>query len=301
MKRNIIILAGLLAVLSTGCGAKKSPVIETVSETVSSEAIHETEVTINNETMTEASSTAEETTTESANEKTAFDPDAVTVMTVPSFVIPDISVTKFTFDNSVFDDAPLGYTLDDVLSGNFSSAQTEAEMTAESEADKENETAAQNGGSVTITDDSGAFSYTGELKQIGDDEHGYIMIPADYVRFSDTESNSAIQYSDVTGQNVITLMKHTGIDYQSAAQNALAYMDESEDITGGTGATLKIAGYEAIQVYGIYSDGFYIVTWQIKDPANADDSYYLCLEFDKAHQDVMACSSTFRTAEDQNK
>lgn len=298
-----IVLAGVLAVLSTGCGVLKALTEVNIPDNASAENTQTVteapaqtaaaEQPVSNETMTEAVTEPVEVTT-SAGEVTEFDPDAVTVMSMPSFEMPEITVTKFSFDSNAFDASPLGITADDVLSGNITAAETKAEneLTTASQAA---------GGTVTITDDSGGFTYTGELQQIGDDEHGYVMVPADFVKFKDVETTGAVQYSDVTGKNIVTVTKYTGTDYETAAQSALAYMDEASDITGGTGARLKVAGYDSIQCYGMYDDGFFIVVWMIKDPANENDSYYLCFEFDGAHSDIMACSSTFQTSEDHNR
>ncbi|MBQ5315973.1 MAG: hypothetical protein J6I96_00275 [Oscillospiraceae bacterium] len=152
----------------------------------------------------------------------------------------------------------------------------------------------------TIYDDSGAFSYAGELVEKGDDDSGYIQIPADFVRFEDASAEGVLQYSDRTGKNIVTLRRNIGTDFQSAAQNLLSYMDKEHDIDGLTAASLKVGGYDAIQIYGGYPDGYFLVIWLIEDPDAPTDSYYLSMEFDASHQYLMACSSTFRTAGDAN-
>ncbi len=283
--------------MCAGCGSQKAPVeADTPAVTEAAQAVSQTDATAQTGAVAQAdageneTAVNNETMAETAAE-TEFDPDAVTVISVPAFEMPEITVTKFTLSNDLFAEAPSGFTADDVLSGEFTAPETAAEAALVT-------TTSAAAGSTTITDDSGAFSYTGELKQAGDDTHGYIMIPADFVKFNDIDSNNAIQYSDTSGQNVITLNKNPCIDSYSAVQSVLAYMDEDESISGGTGATLKVAGYDSYQAYGRYSDGFYIVVWLIKDPANPDDSYYLSMEFDDDHQYMMACSSTFKTAED---
>ena len=147
----------------------------------------------------------------------------------------------------------------------------------------------------TIYDDSGAFSYAGELMEAGGDEYGYIQVPADFVSFMDDTAENVLQYSDRTGKNIVTLRRNNGTDFQSAAQNLLSYMDKQHEIDGLTAATLTVGGYDAIQIHGHYPDGYYLVIWLIEDPAAPADSYYLSMEFDAEHQYLMACSSTFRT------
>ncbi|MBQ5311204.1 MAG: hypothetical protein ILP19_04095 [Oscillospiraceae bacterium] len=150
----------------------------------------------------------------------------------------------------------------------------------------------------TIYDDSGAFSFAGELMLKGSDEYGYIQIPADFVSFKDDTAQGVLQYSDITGTNIVTLRRNIGTDFQSAAQNLLSYMDKEHEIEDLTAATLKIGGYDAIQIHGHYPDGYYLVIWLIEDTASPSDSYYLSMEFDAEHQYIMACSSTFLTADD---
>lgn len=149
-----------------------------------------------------------------------------------------------------------------------------------------------------ITDESGDFVYTGKLQQIGDDEHGYIQVPLGYVPFQDEDVEGLVQYSDVTGKNIFTLTHYEGTDYQTAANNLYSYMASQEDIEGLSGAQVSPNGYTSLQLYGHYTDGYFVVTWLIEDPADTSSSYYLCLEFDSEHQYMMACSSTFQTAED---
>lgn len=157
---------------------------------------------------------------------------------------------------------------------------------------------AQNTDDNVITDQSGDFVYEGKLQQIGDDTNGYIQVPLGYLPFQDEDVQGLTQYSDVTGKNIVTLQSFKGTDYKTAAENLRNYLSSEEDLDGLTGATVQIADYNALQLYGHYADGFFIVIWLIEDPANPADTYYLALEFDSEHQYLMACSSTFQTPED---
>ncbi|MBQ4466068.1 MAG: hypothetical protein II916_08920 [Oscillospiraceae bacterium] len=152
-----------------------------------------------------------------------------------------------------------------------------------------------------ITDESGDFVYEGKLQQIGDDENGYIQVPLGYLRFQDEDVDGLTQYCDTSGKNIVTLDHYVGTDYYTAAQNLHAYMESQSDLEGLTGATVHPAGYNAYQIYGHYTDGFFIVAWLIEDPAHPEDTYYLAIEFDNDHSYLMACSSTFQTVEDHQK
>ncbi len=176
-----------------------------------------------------------------------------------------------------------------------SSAPTVRTPESETAATEETKAAVPEG---AITDESGDFVYDGKLQQIGDDDHGYIQVPLGYVRFQDVDVEGLVQYSDVSGRNIFTLTHYEGTDYQTAANNLYSYMSTEESIEGLSGAQVSPNGYNALQLYGHYTDGYFIVTWLIEDPADPASSYYLCLEFDSDHQYMMACSSTFQTVED---
>lgn len=153
-----------------------------------------------------------------------------------------------------------------------------------------------------ITDQSGEFVYTGKLQQIGDDENGYMKVPLGYLPFQDEDVEGLTQYCDVTGKNILTLEHYEGLSYQMAAENMRAYLTQQETLQDVQGASVKVSGYNALQLYGHYSDGYYIVTWFIEDPAAPDtSSYYMAIEFDTDHKDIVACSSTFLTTEDYHK
>ncbi len=152
-----------------------------------------------------------------------------------------------------------------------------------------------------ITDESGSFFYAGELKQGGDDENGYIQIPYDYVRFQEEGVEGLTQYSDVTGTNIITLDHYDNINYQDAANSLRYYMEEEPYIEGLSGASVKVAGYNSLQLYCHFTDdNKFLVTWLIEDPADPADCYYLAIEFANEDSGIMACSSTFQTVTDHN-
>lgn len=150
-----------------------------------------------------------------------------------------------------------------------------------------------------IADDSGEFVYTGQLKEVGDAENGYIKVPVTFVQFQEEGVSGLTQYSDPTGSNVITLDFYEGIPYEDAANSIVYYMAEDENVEGLTGASVTVAGYNAKQIYCHYTDDDkFVVIWLIEDPSNPSDSYYLAIEFFNESADIMACSSTFRTVHD---
>ena len=147
--------------------------------------------------------------------------------------------------------------------------------------------------SVTLTDASGDFTYTGEVKWIGDESHGYIQIPADYSVFVDVDVDGLIQYCNGP-YNIVTLQYFEGTSADTAAANLYAHFQEEDEITELTGANVTISDYSATQIYGYYTaSAQYLVIWLIADPDDENSCYYLAMEYDEEHSDIVACSSTF--------
>lgn len=149
-----------------------------------------------------------------------------------------------------------------------------------------------------LVDQSGDFVFSGRLQQIGDDTNGYLKVPLGYIAFQEEGIEGMTQYADATGKNIFTLRRYKDLTYQMAAENMRSYLTQQDTVQDLQGATVTVAGYNALQLYGHYSDGFYIVIWFIEDPANPQDSYYLAIECDSSHTNLIACSSSFRTIED---
>ncbi len=153
-----------------------------------------------------------------------------------------------------------------------------------------------------IADASGEFIYQGKLQPAGDDENGYMQIPLGYVPFQEEGVEGLTQYSDVSGKNLFTLDYYDGVSYEAAAENLRYYFAEQENIEGLGGAIVTVSGYDARQLYCHFTDNnMFLTVWIIKDPDHEDSCYYLAIEFDSDHQDLLACSSTFQTVSDYHK
>ena len=152
-----------------------------------------------------------------------------------------------------------------------------------------------------IVDESGTFVFEGKTQQIGTDEDGYIKVPLGYAPYQDEGIEGMTQYSDSTGANIFTLDYYEGMSYQMAAESMRNYLSQDENMENLQGATSSLNGYTGLQLYGHYKDGYFIVAYFIQDPENTSNSYYLAIEFDPDHQNLVALSSTFRTKEDYHK
>ena len=152
-----------------------------------------------------------------------------------------------------------------------------------------------------IVDESGTFYFTGKTQQIGTDEDGYIQVPLGYTPYQDEGIEGMTQYCDSTGANIFTLDYYEGMSYQMSAESMRNYLSQDENVENLQGATSSLNGYTALQLYGHYKDGYFIVAYFIQDPQNAENCYYLAIEFDNNNQNLVALSSTFRTKEDYHK
>ena len=168
--------------------------------------------------------------------------------------------------------------------------------------------AAQDSQPVRITDNTGTFTYEGKLQQIGDDKHGYIKVPDNYVPFKDPDGagDALLQYSDPSENNVIYLAR-VAEDYETVGQAIIAKSIGDERLVDFDAREAQIGSgnYDAIEVFSVYEDGTVLIIWAIKDPAHPSETYYLSVEVDTAKlnydlskADFIACVSTFLTAND---
>ena len=119
-----------------------------------------------------------------------------------------------------------------------------------------------------------------DTKVVGDDNYGYINVPSKWTRFYDVDGNTSLQYSYANVYIVsLNTVNGTGTakDY---ANNFMSNKQNSSEVTGVTGATVKIGKnkeYTAYQVYMYYpSDATYLVTYWFE--AEDKKVHYIALE-----------------------
>ena len=97
--------------------------------------------------------------------------------------------------------------------------------------------------------------YEDEYKVIGSEALGYLTVPGDWVVFKDKNSQRGIRYSDSNGDYIISLdaLSTTEISAQDYALGTANQL-ESVGVSDIKGATVKLAGYEAYQVYGYHQE-----------------------------------------------
>ncbi|MBP3893951.1 MAG: hypothetical protein J6D34_07930 [Atopobiaceae bacterium] len=117
---------------------------------------------------------------------------------------------------------------------------------------------------------------TQETQRIGAEGIGFVEVPANWMEFKDVDGNSSIQWCDGTPYTIISLntFDTSGVPEDqrasfSAEDAANSIWDNmlndgvSEDAIQGARVTL--ANREALQVYGLYPDGSFLVCWLVED------------------------------------
>ncbi len=141
--------------------------------------------------------------------------------------------------------------------------------------------------SDTGYDDS---SVSEDCQRIGSVETGYVDVPADYVKFTDSSlTDEYVQYSDVTGTNIVTMTYYDdSISAKTYAGVMLAAFEEDPEIdpSSVTGATVTLDGCEAFQVYGYYpEEDLFLVVWLLDSPED-DYIHYVAVEFTSDNYDL---------------
>lgn len=116
---------------------------------------------------------------------------------------------------------------------------------------------------------------------VGDDKNGYINIPKNWYRFYDVDGNTSLQYSYANIYIVsLNYLEANGYSAKDYASNYMYNKKNSGEVTGVTGATVKIGKnkeYTAYQVYMYYpSDNTYLVTYWFE--AEDGKIHYIALE-----------------------
>ena len=105
-----------------------------------------------------------------------------------------------------------------------------------------------------------------DTKVIGDNTFGFITVPDNWVKFYDVNGSTSLQYSRA-GVYIVTLdyIKEKEYTAKEYASTYMYNMQQSQEVTGVTGATIKIGKnkeYTAYQVYMLYQkEGTYLVTY----------------------------------------
>ena len=105
-----------------------------------------------------------------------------------------------------------------------------------------------------------------ESMVIGTDNYGYLKLPGTWYKFNDVEGKTALQYTKDRVW-IVSLESYLPSSPDQTAENlakASLYnmINNEENVENATGATVKLAGYDAYQTYCYYTvDGIWLVEW----------------------------------------
>lgn len=110
-----------------------------------------------------------------------------------------------------------------------------------------------------------------ETKRIGNADYGYIDIPSKWFKFTDIDGTEAVQYTDGSGYNIVTLNSFTrekakvpaDIEFNAEflAKKLAVMWQDNQDVGKMTGARTKVAGLDAYQLQFVMKSGQYLITW----------------------------------------
>ena len=110
-----------------------------------------------------------------------------------------------------------------------------------------------------------------ETKRIGNADYGYIDIPSKWFKFTDIDGTEAVQYTDGSGYNIVTLNSFTrekakvpaDIEFNAEflAKKLAVMWQDNQDVGKMTGARTKVAGLDAYQLQIVMKSGQYLITW----------------------------------------
>ena len=110
-----------------------------------------------------------------------------------------------------------------------------------------------------------------ETKRIGNADYGYINIPSKWIKFTDIDGTEAVQYTDGSGYNIVTLDSFTkekakvpaDIEFNAEflAKKLAVMWQDNQDVDKMTGARTKVAGLDAYQLQIVMKSGQYLITW----------------------------------------
>ena len=145
---------------------------------------------------------------------------------------------------------------------------TAASSTKESSSKVEKQTSSSSSKNTASTKKS---TTNQETKRIGNADYGYINIPSKWIKFTDIDGTEAVQYTDGSGYNIVTLDSFNkekakvpaDIEFNAEflAKKLAVMWQDNQDVDKMTGARTKVAGLDAYQLQIVMKSGQYLITW----------------------------------------
>ena len=146
--------------------------------------------------------------------------------------------------------------------------ETAASSTKESSSKVEKKTSSSSSKNASSTKKSASSQ---ETKRIGNADYGYIDIPSKWIKFTDIDVTEAVQYTDGSGYNIVTMDSFTkekakvpaDIEFNAEflAKKLAVMWQDNQDVGKMTGARTKVAGLDAYQLQIVMKSGQYLIIW----------------------------------------
>ena len=146
--------------------------------------------------------------------------------------------------------------------------ETAASSTKESSSKVEKKTSSASSKDASSTKKKASSQ---ETKRIGNADYGYIDIPSKWIKFTDIDVTEAVQYTDGSGYNIVTMDSFTkekakvpaDIEFNAEflAKKLAVMWQDNQDVGKMTGARTKVAGLDAYQLQIVMKSGQYLITW----------------------------------------
>lgn len=142
---------------------------------------------------------------------------------------------------------------------------------------------------------SAAAAPSGDTMVAGDDDHGYLDVPADWQMTTAPDKGKwdIIRYHDAAGQNIISLQRYESTLAQMAADKIYDLIDDSPltEITGS--CHTEVCGLSTYRIDAkILAEDHYLIIWVMQDESG--DARYLSAE-SPDDQFILNIASTYRT------
>lgn len=132
-------------------------------------------------------------------------------------------------------------------------------------------------------------------KTIGNTSLGYLVIPSDWLKFTNIENVSGIQYADKDEQYIITfdIIMDSSIDIDTYATVSVINDLRSKNVTQITENKVNLAGYSAYQIYGFHEQSQkWISLWCFKAEDNV--IHYIGIEGPDFNSQYFKIPNTFK-------
>ena len=164
------------------------------------------------------------------------------------------------------------YTMDtEPVETSAETSGTSSETTAETSAQTSAQTSETTGSATALT-------------VIGNDIVGHVPVTyGNWVSWTEaggydpTITSHEAAMNTATGSIINIQVWDTDVTPEAAAQGIMQNMEVNGHASGVTGAQVTIGGQSAVQAYGLYPDGQYLVCWFFRTPDNV--FHYISVEF----------------------